>query len=373
MVIKLTEYYLPTIYFQFYDVLIANLDKGKEEFLKSLDINPSTYRKCRKGELNIKYEYINKLNQYFGYKNISANQLDELGKLLNDIDNNMYYKIYDSYDEYVEIINQYIEEKYNIYPILLLFKLLLIINQKKSYEIILKNKDLYYELNKYKNFLNDSLSEIYELIYLSFEDNIVDEKWMKNYTNGKAYYILSFRAYNDNKYIESMFFANKCKEFLFQDGNIIRNIYLNNILMSSLLFVGNYEECNKLSFKQILTLKSINISNKNLEKNTIKFYIASLFALNEYEKVISQVDTSKVYNMTTLTCYLFSKYKIYGKDVYCKLYDEIINNKDNEKYFDYLNDLNKYILMKDVKVLESMNNNQIALWLIKILKNIEKN
>ncbi len=372
MSINLTEYYSPTIYFHFYDILISDLEMGKEEFLKSIDINPSTYRKCRKGELNIKDEYINKLNQYFGYENISKEQLDELEKLLNDIDNSMYYKICDLYDKYVDYIDKLIEEKYNIYPVLLLFKLLLILNQKKAYEKILENINLYNEIKKFNRFFNESLLEIYELIYLAFEENIVNEKWMKNYTNGKAYYILSFRAYNDKKYIESMFFANKCKEFLSQDGNIIRTIYLNNILMSSLLFVGNYEECNKISFKQLLTLKSINIDNRNLEKNTLKFYITSLFALNKYSKVINEVERTELYNLTTLTCYLLSKYKIYGKEEYCKLYDEIIKNKDNEKHLEYLGVINKYVLKKDKSSLLSIDNNQIAPWLIKILKNIEK-
>lgn len=360
------------IYFQLYDVKINESEMGIEKFLQSVEINPSTYRKCKKGELIAGPKLIKILTDYFDYVMPSNDIIDDFENLCNDIYYKMYYKIYDDYDDYLKKINNLLDQKYTIYPIIMLFKLLLIISSNLDYKVIVENniKD-YNEVKKYSKFFTEDLMDIYELIYLTFEYNISEGYWLKNYNNGSAYFILSTRSYVNKKYIESIFFATKAKEFLSRDGNIIRTLFLNNTLMSSLLFVGNYQECNDLAFKQQLVLKAVNSQYIFLQKNAMKYNVVSLLGLNDYSKILIELDKYNSFNLTLLTCYLVSIYKEKGKKAYINYFNDLqIENLDNE-YKEYLNILNIVILQNKKSLLQKLEKFDIEKWIVNILKKIE--
>ncbi len=370
--INLNLYKDSLIYFNLYDVKIDDTREGIEKFLQSIAINPSTYRKCKKGELIAGPRLIDQLTTHFNYKMPTAEEIDIFEQLFDDIYYKMYYKIYDDYDEVLKRVNELLDEQYTIYPIILLFKLLLVISSNKDYNTIInENISDYNELKKYIKFFDDNLYDVYELIYLTFEPNIADGYWLKNYNNGSAYCILSSRAYYNKRYIESIFFATKAKEFLSTDGNIIRMLFLNNTVMSSLLFVGNYQECNDIAFKQKLSLMSIKSTYKILEKSVDKYNIVSLLGLNRYSDIISILENGLSMNLTLLTCYMIAVFKEKGKKEYIKFFDdlgiELYELKDQE----YLNTLNIILVSNRKSLLPKLENYEIEKWIINILKKIE--
>lgn len=370
--VDLTIYNNYLIYFQLYDVAINETNYGIEKFLQMVEINPSTYRKCKKGELIAGPKLIEKLTKYFEYKIPNSEDIKSFEDLFNIIYYNMYYKIYDNYEHYIKKMDEIINEKYAIFPIALLFKLLLIISSNIDYNTIVKNNiEDYKILKKYCKFFSDELLEIFELIYLAFEYNISEGYWLKNYNNGFAYYILASRSYFNQKYIESIFFATKSKEFLSNDGNIIRILFLNNILMSSLLYVGNYQECNDLAFKQKLTLKAINSEYLFLQKSLKKYEIVSLLGLEKFSEIITILERSQSFNIILLTCYLVSIFKYKGKKEYINYYNDLEFEEFEKNDQDYLRNLNTFLVYNKKSILQHLNHYEIEGWLINILKKIE--
>ena len=127
----------------------------------------------------------------------------------------MYYKIYSTYEDDLKRVDELLEEKYLIFPILDLLKIFLKMSSNRSIDTLKEeNMELYLEVKKYEPFFNGSLYEIYELVYLAFEANVTEGKWIKKYNNASAYYILASRSYTQGNYIESLFFATKSKEML---------------------------------------------------------------------------------------------------------------------------------------------------------------
>lgn len=367
--IDLSIYNNYLIYFHLYDAKISESELGIERFLQMIEINPSTYRKCKKGELIAGPKLISILTKHFNLKPVSITKMSELEELCNEIYYDMYYKIYDNYEKYIKRINEFWDEKYIVFPIVLLFKLLLVISSNVDYTIIIKNNiEDYMEVKKYSKFFKDELYDIFELIYLCFEYNISEGYWLKNYNNGFAYYILSSRSYFNKKYIESIFFATKSKEFLSNDGNIIRTLYLNNILMSSLLYVSNYQECNDLAFKQELILKALRYQYPFLQKNAKKYYIVSLLGLNNYLEITKVLEKYDSFNITILTCYLVSLFKCRGKNEYIEYFSEMGIEDFEQKDQEFLKALNDYIVYNKKSVLNTLEHYEIEGWVINILK-----
>ena len=65
--IKLSEYQNTSIYFHLFDVVIKNKNLNKDEFLISIGISPSSYRRARKSEQAIGKEIVKILADYFNY------------------------------------------------------------------------------------------------------------------------------------------------------------------------------------------------------------------------------------------------------------------------------------------------------------------
>lgn len=366
---NLTIYLNSLPYFNFFDVYIKELGIKKEDFLKRIGVTPSSYRKCRKGGLNIGARIIEQVAEALELKVPNDELIKELEEFINKVYNNMYYKIYTTYEEDLAYVDRLLEDKYTIFPILKALKLFLLANANKKIDNILElNKELYEEIKKYDKFFYDDLQELYELVYLTFEENIPANCWIKNYSNAIAYFVLATRSYLNKHYIESLFFAEKAKAMLLKDGNVNRVLYLNNTIMSNLIHVGNYEECYELATTQLLALESIGCTSGFQVKAGKKFQIVSLLGKKEYKEIRKLYYEKERFNLTELTCLLIALY-FDDRKVYEVYYKDLIADSEETELSFYKN-LNLYLKNKNKASLEFLEKQEIMNHLIIVLKNI---
>lgn len=371
--IDILEYKDNKYYYTLFDILLKNLPITKDSFFKSLDINPSTYRKCRKGELKIGKQILNKLANYYEYKIPSDDLIDELNQNLNRIYDYMYYKIDKTFNDDLNYLDNLIKENYLIFPILKLFKLLLLVSQNLDYNII-KNEyaKLYKECAGYKKFYNESLLYVYNLISYIFFEEIPSDILTKEYIDGALYYGISSRCLIEGKYIECLYFTDKAEEYLYKDGNINRLLLLNNNKMISHLNMSNYKECIILAKRQFLILKSIDTPNKNvLQKQTERNFTCALLGLKEYRQVIEYYDTEVNFYLTDFLTLLIAKYydnvndyKMYFNDIKSEQENDVLN------LFDCMDLLDEYLNTRNKKLISNFKNYDVSELLIKIIKKI---
>lgn len=371
--IDLSNYKLTQIYFNFFDIYFKEKGIKKEIFLLDNDITPSTYRQCRKSECKIGSKIIKSLANMFSLKVPTIKLIDEIEDLLNNIYYDMYYKNYNSYDLYLETIENLLKENYIIFPFLELTKLFLKISSNDSISLIVSNnEELFNHVKMYTVFFNNSLSEIYELIYLSFEKNIKEDCWVKNYNNASAYFILASRSYMNKSYIETLFFAEKCKEKLYQDGNVNRILYLNNTIMSSLIHVGNFEECYIVAFKQLKSLESLALNNEFLIDTCNKFLAISMLGKKDYDNVLNKFYNSDSLTLTIILCLLIALHEkgMIEKDFtkYDEFYKELEVDQLDEEYSDIIISLDKFLANKRKNDLYELLNFEIMQQFKKILE-----
>lgn len=371
--IDILEYKDNKYYYTLFDILLKNLPITKDSFFKSLDINPSTYRKCRKGELKIGKQILNKLANYYEYKIPSNDLIDELNQNLNRIYDYMYYKIDKTFNDDLNYLDNLIKENYLIFPIIKLFKLLILVSQNLDYNII-KNEyaKLYKECTGYKKFYNESLLYVYNLISYIFFEEIPSDILTKEYVDGALYYGISSRCLIEEKYIECLYFTDKAEEYLYKDGNINRLLLLNNNKMISHLNMSNYKECIILAERQFLILKSIDTPNKNvLQKQTERNFTCALLGLKEYRQVIEYYNTEVNFYLTDFLTLLIAKYydnvndyKMYFNDIKSEQENDVLN------LFDCMDLLDEYLNTRNKKLISNFKNYDVSELLIKIIKKI---
>lgn len=317
-------------YFDLLDTYIKEQGIRKEAFLLEVGVTPSSYRKCRKGELNIGFEIVEKISNHFSLKVPDDIFLDKLEKFINKIYKDIYYKNFKSYKQDLEFIDELLNENYVIFPLFKLLKIFMIAASNDDiFKIQKNNKELYEEVAKYELFFNHGLYELFEIVYLVFTDSISSNHWIKNYKNGMAYFVLATRSYLEFRYIETLFYGEKCKKLLNEDGNINRLFYLNNTLMSSLMFVENYEECYELASNQLASLESIDYKESFHFDNCRKYRIVSMLGIREYKKIKDEyIDNSDV-TLTEIVCILTAIYSLNKNDKENKF-------KEYDKYYEEL-------------------------------------
>lgn len=371
----LSIYKNPVPYFYLYDVYIKENNLVKESFLIKIGVTPGSYRKCRKGELNIGENVIEQLSRYFDFRVPSDAMIDEIEKFLNKVYYNMYYKIYDSYDDDLKYINELINSNYVCFPIIDLINLYLKISSNKNVALIHEENEILFEkIKKYEVFLKYSLTDLYEIILLSLEKDIPENYWIKNYNNASAYFILSTRSYLKKRYIESLFFGNKCQEILFRDGNINRLIYLNYTLMSCLAHVGNYEECYELASRQLLSLKSIGVTN-DFRVNGCRNYVAiSLVGKRAYKLVYEEYnnrnDLTFIEEIAFIICLFIWCSKLKNFDEYEKHFNSLQIQNLKEVQSSVLILLDNYLKNRTKTSIVSLEKYNSMEHYINILKNI---
>jgi hypothetical protein len=355
-------------YFPIFDVLIKKESNNKEMWLEENDISPSSYRRAKNDGNKIGHEILKTLCDKMSYKMITENFIDEIEQKINVIYFNTYYRKTDLYESDFQWIEEQIKENYIIYPIFLLFKLLLIVNSKIDPKRILTEYNaLYNELNKYLYFFNDDLMRVYEIISISFIDEINIDVLSKDYKNEITFFTLSSKCILEGKYIESIYFAEKAKKFFIKEENAKR-IYLMNLnLMSAYNYLGRYNDCNILAQKQILALESYKCSE--IEYTAAKkHYMISCLGVGKYQEVINELKDKEGYTLTEFCCLLISKFKVNRKD-YDDYYSSLIISKNiSENHKIFFESLNKLLVKKDKKAIEILEKYTITKSLIKFFK-----
>lgn len=356
-------------YFFLYDAYLKSLSINKEDLFDSIDITPSSYRRARISEQNIGVEIIKQLSNHFSFKLMKNSQLDDLEDFIQKVYDNMYYKIYSSYDEDLQYIDSLIKRNYLVFPILNLIKLFLCVNSKKSLnDVYNENIELYNNVKIYKNFFVGDLKSILELVTIFFNDDYKEEEWLKNYDDAMTYQIIASKCLKKGKYIETIFYANKAKEILVKEQNFKRLFNINNAIMYSLLFVGNYEECFSLSSSQILSYRSFNNEEELL--NASNYQIVSLLGLKKYNEVLKKLKCNKEFDLTLLTCFLVSMY-CNNKTEYQNYYNkeiEIDKYEENDKMVFKI--INSVLTHNDKRQLFKLEKMDIMPQVILILKKI---
>lgn len=350
--IDLAVYYTSKQYFILYDILFKELAINKEPFLISKKINPSSYRRARTKEQQIGSKINTSLAKMFDYKELDVIQLGQIEKRLNQIFFNIYYKIYDTYEDDQKFIKMLIKDQYLIFPILKLFDLLMILHQPNNEQIIISTlKPEFEELRKYLPFFTYELQEIFDLISIFFERGIVKGLKSKNYNQGLFYYEIAVKLLDDNEYLESLYYANLCQEALLKDGNYKRLIYLNSIIMSNYLEINNYSACLELGTHQLLTLKSFNFLGYDLGyeyHKTIHFIAISALALEKYDQVIDVLTASEILSIIDKIILMIAYYHS-NLDNYHNFFNYTVNNCREHLLF--IN-LDSYLTSKDKQAKE---------------------
>ena len=355
-------------YFLFYDVEIKSVKSNKEAWLEENHLSPSSYRRAKNDGNKIGLELIKELNKKFSYNMITDEIIDDIENKANEIYFNIYYKNIDAYEENMAWIENMLSKRYIINPVLLLFKLLLIVNSKVDPKrILLEYNDIYNDVQKYKEFYNDNLLEIYEIINISFIDDIDINVLSRNYMNELSYFTLSSKCILKGMYIEGIYFAEKAKQFFIKEENAKRIYYINLNLMAAYNYISKYGDCNLLAQKQMIALQSYKCFE--FEYTSAKWhYMISCLGLERYSDVINILGEKKGLNKTDYCCLFISKYKL-NKNDYNKFYSALITLNDcSEDNILFFNLINKYLIKRDKKTIDEIEKHKISKTVIEILK-----
>ena len=368
--ISLDEYKGTIIYFHFFDAYIKLFEKGKEDLFNELYINNSSYRRCRDKEQGVGPEIITKLANYYDLKELDNNEIDAYEIYLNDLYSKIYYKDNRNFENDLKKLEDIISEQNMLFPIFKLMKLLMLLNSKKSVDYIYnENLDDYYYIKKFTFFFKNELKTILNTVSLFFENDSENCEWNYDFKNALAYQILSSKCYKDQKYVEAIFYATKANDILLSDYNYKRIIAVNNIVMRSLLYIGNYEQCFEIATKQLKSLEALELFDYDMKAAKSSLNV-SLLGLKKYNDVIRSILELEKMDLSDITCLLMSKYMT-DKQHYKEYYLEFIKiNGFNDEILKYLNTLSFYFTHRDKKMLKTFQKFNISGVLIKILKNM---
>lgn len=350
------------------EIMMKNQGLNKDEFLLSHGISPTSFRRARSSEQRVGIEIIEKLSKIFDYRVYTEEEIDEIESLLNQIYNEVYFKIYDNFNFFFEKIENEINSKSILFPILNLFKIFLLLNANKPRKVILQeNQELFNDLQKYEPFYNQEIKEVFEIVKIQFIKDIPDEYMQKECQNGLIYFSLASK-YNFNKdYIGSLYFADKARKLFLQEDNFLRIFFLNLIYMHNYNSLGNYKICCELASNQLLSLKSLGITNFVKSTTELHLVIAHL-GLRNYKKVIELLSDKEVYQSTEVYSLLIAKYMIDKKE-YQELYNSTIkDNQNREENLYIIETLNSFLLKRDKNNLTKLEKSNMREMLVKILK-----
>lgn len=365
--ISLNEYKDYKQYFIMFDILIKSVNSNKEEFLQSLYLSPSSYRRAKNDGNKIGAQLTKELCAFFKLKLFNDSLIDEVERKINAIYFNIYYKIYDTYEEDLNWVNKMIEENYVFFPILKLIKLLMILNGVNSPKDVVEEYNvLFKEIKSYEEFYNQTLLELLEIEDVFFKKELDSCFMAQKFNNELSYHTLSSKCTMTGKYIESIYFCHIAKESFIKEENFKRVYYINLILMANYNSLCNFEEAYKIEKKQIYSLKSLKEYEFEL-MSTNKHYMITCLGLKKYKEVINILDSQTRLNLTEIVCCLISKYYVNKKD-YEKEFNELMTDDPNISNKELYVKLDRYLKTKDKKILLKISNFRINKVIVEILK-----
>lgn len=350
------------------EIIMKNQGLNKDEFLLSHKISPTSFRRARSSEQRVGVEIIEKLAEIFDYRLCTEEEICQIEILVNQIYNEVYFKIYDNFDFFYEKIENELNNKSILFPILNLFKLFLLLNENKQRkDILTENQELFNDLQKYVPFYNQDLKEVYEIVKIQFLKDIPSEYMQKEYQNGLIYFSLASK-YNFNKdFIASLYFADKARKIFLQEDNFLRIFFLNLIFMHNYNSLGNYKKSYELASNQLLSIKSFGISSF-IQSTTKLHLIIAYLGLRNYEKVIELLSNKEVYQSTEVYSLLIAEFVV-DKKGYQKLYTSALRDNQNREGDLYIiQTLNSFLQKRDKNNLLKLEKSNMREMLVKILK-----
>ena len=355
-------------FFYLFDVYIKYTNNSKKDLYHRFNINDSSYRRSRDMEQKVGKEIVNILSNYFGLVTPSYEEIEELEIVANRIYNNMYYKIYDTYDSDMDYINNMLESKSLLFPILNLLKIFLVCNSTNSANMVFQeNKTLYMHTKIYTKFFNSELNSLLEILKLFFGDFTLNNEWTHEYDNAMAYQIMASKCYIEDQYIQSIFYSTKANEILLKELNFKRYITNNRTLMNSLLCVGNYDLCYNLATKQLYSVNSLNYSD--YEKSIIDDFICvALLGQRKYQVLIDNLFECEALTLNSISCLLISLFIIDENKFHYYINEKLDYNEMSEAQSMFLKNIINYLITKNKDILDNIDKKQCLKGLLKILK-----
>lgn len=363
--INLDEYLGTVKFIQLFDVMLyeeaIKLSVTKESILRELDINPSSFRRCRVEEQNVGKTIVKKLANYFNLKLVDDEYLNKLSKLIKDIYHDTNYKIINRFGFYTKEIDENIKENNIMFPVIKLIKLFLLAFSDKSIDdVINSNNEEFSDLGKYILVFNDDIKVIYDLLELVYCKELTNEMLSKNYTNGICYSILASRQRISKKYIESLYFAQKAKEIFFKENNLKRIIAINLVILNSLALSDNLEEYYSLANEQMLTIKSFDIKGV-FEIGAVKHLGNAYLATKKYKDAIDLIEDREEITITELSIYIAAKYFYLGEKFNEWYKKEIVDDESLKEVLFVFNYIVEYLKTSDKKILSKIEGTNLLM------------
>lgn len=358
-VFELDYYFSQTnVYFAFFDGLFLMENDTKNSILDSLGISSSSYRTQRLKE-NTNKSNIVKLLDFFDVLDLNIEDKVKYERLISKIYYYYYYKNYDKMSEQLVLINKAIEENNILKPVLVLFRVFLIMNLEygKKQLITAIEKDLnYLKLFYKKNYFINELRFLYLIVLFSFdlgEKDIVGEldnlaivyknlSWLYHFTKGSKAYLRSEFAIaflNYNHILEEFRLTNNMERYFMVTNNLA---YIHNIY-------GEFH----LSYNLLHRIVEYVFGDNYIKhmKNIVMHLFYSLFMLGRYEEIM-----------------LFSENIIFDRNilnpissVICLIVTDKLGNKERFKQILNLNFesqnfkiFKQFFITKDKKVLQKL-------------------
>lgn len=371
--ISLLSYKNISTYLEVYDTIIKKEYNNKDKFLKSIGISPSSYRRAKNSENKVLTKIVKTLNDCFNYNSIDNEELKYLENKINQIYFNIYYKKNENLNNDYEVLVQLLNKKYIIFPIILLFKLLIELTSLANPDSTLaKNKELFLYISEFKRFFNNDLMEIYEIVEVLYIEKLDSSCITKKYKNELCYDTLATRCLLEHKYIEAMYMLEKVKKEFINEENYVRVYYTNLKFMLLYNSLGWYEDSYLLSSKQLLTLESVEKLDR-LYDLTKRHYLVSCLSLNKYEEIIQFLKQFNKYSKIEVTCYLYSLYNEDINNYESEYLTQLKVNIDNRQFIEYLKLVNDYLKLNDDKLVKYLKNGKFYEPLVNFLEKNKKN
>ena len=368
--INLKEYSKSMKLLLVFDVLIKTeiLAINKDAFLKSKSITPSSYRRARTKEQKVGDEIVHTLSKHFELKLCNESYIEQLETLVSNIYFDINYRVIENHSKYIEILDKLLEEKPILFPILKLIKLFVITFYDGDLtELVNTYSSEFDYISQFQSFFSDELLEIFDLLKLSYSSTFTKEMLAKQYKNGISYSVISAKHCAEKKYYDSLFFALKAKSIFLNENNYRRCISINFTILNNLASTGNFEEYYNVSYEQIQTMKSFNITTEEYLTCQNHRIISSL-SLKKYDEVCELIKNNPKITLTGMFCYIIAMFHL-KKNGFENWYIEFVTKNKFTDEVKYICDtLIDYISAPEKKKMAEIEKFRIMPTLIEILR-----
>lgn len=319
--IDLKEYKKYKTYFVLFDILMKENKLKKEELLKELNISISSYRRAHLNDTKISKELYIKLCNYFNIIPIDLKDIDYYEEKLNSIYFDNYYGIDNKLEENFKWLEEQKNKRNVFFPIFQMLE-----QYYKFEEMIIDENEM--NFLKYKKFYQGELLEFCKIFEITLTKESYDPACYDYNNDYNENYLsaLALNSFKNNKYIESIYYAEKAIELYEINLNYKRKYAMNIIIMINLLSIKKYGDCAKLAHKQYYSLKSLEYYGDEFN-STLEIYFLSNLYLNNYNEIVSYEYAS--YETSVILCIRLYAYKRINDN---KGYIDTLNKIKNSKF-----------------------------------------